>query len=445
MVKPARPSQRRIQRIRPVRRADDDDRLFARSEVVHTRQELRDDTAFHFSLRVFTFGCDGVDFVEEEDTRRDFLRGRVSGAGHRGADTLYLGFVECIPQRLLRLARHAGDYGGRGHGDEGQLDLLHMAVSVSVSGTKPTHPRQAPDELGLAAAGHAVEEDALGPGDAGVEVDLRVEEGEGGDFEQLGDLRLQPAEGAEVERGGRVLCGDHRGVRPRSLPPRRRGRRLRILRGGRGGQRGVCRGGVIEGERPPCPFLLGRGVRVPGCGDARIEGGKPAHRVCPAPSFVFARNNFSTSPPSTATITYVNNASRGTAHLKSSQPPRMSCGRHRPFYFSSSLPTTQHIHGNTSQEQCRESRSMTRSSTSRAKRQRKKTLNRWLLSWWPNSRYVATVLDRVCHGATLKEKIKTLGRGYLCARHQETFRRRFPHCRSSSVYSQEDSMHYQGH
>lgn len=442
MVKPARPSQRRIQRIRPVRRADDDDRLFARSKVIHTRQELRDDTAFHFSLRVFTFGCDGVDFVEEEDTRRDFLRGRVSGAGHRGADTLYLGFVECIPQRLLRLARHAGDYGGRGHGDEGQLDLLHMAVSVSVSGTKPTHPRQAPDELRLAAAGHAVEEDALGPGDAGVEVDLRVEEGEGGDFEQLGDLRLQPAEGAEVERGGRVLCGDHRGVRPRSLPPRRRGRRLRILRGGRGGQRGVCRGGVVEGERPPRPLLLGRGVRVPGCGDARIEGGKPAHRVCPAPSFVFARNNFSTSPPSTATITYVNNASRGTAHLKSSQPPRMSCGRHL-FTF---LPLFQpHIRSNTSQEQCRESRSMTRSSTSRARRQRKKTLNRWLPSWWPNSRYVATVLDRVCHGTTLKEKIKIVGSGYLCARHQETFRCRFPHCRSSSVYSQEDSMHYQGH
>lgn len=75
MIKPSRTSQRWIQRIRPVRRTNDDDRLFARREVIHTCQELSYDTAFHFPLSIFTFGGDGVDFVQKEDTRCDFLRG----------------------------------------------------------------------------------------------------------------------------------------------------------------------------------------------------------------------------------------------------------------------------------------------------------------------------------------------------------------------------------
>lgn len=133
VVKPARSSQRGIQRIRPVRRADDDDGLFARREIVHTCQELSHDTALHFPLGVFTFGRDGVDFVQEEDTWRDFLRGRVSSAG-QGTHSAYLGFVKGVSQSLFRLARHAGHYGGCGHGDEGQLQLLHCAVSVSVRG-----------------------------------------------------------------------------------------------------------------------------------------------------------------------------------------------------------------------------------------------------------------------------------------------------------------------
>lgn len=75
MIKPSRSSQRWIQRIRPVCRTNDDDRLFARREVIHTCQELSYDTAFHFPLSIFTFGGDGVDFVQKEDTRCDFLRG----------------------------------------------------------------------------------------------------------------------------------------------------------------------------------------------------------------------------------------------------------------------------------------------------------------------------------------------------------------------------------
>lgn len=156
-----------------------------------------------------------------------------------------------------------------------------------------------------------MEQDALRPGDAGVEVDLGVEEGEGGDFEQLGDLRLEPAECAEVEVGRRVLCGDHRRGGPRSLPPRGGG-------GGRWGG-GVVEGGrrggqVVEGDRPPCPLLLGRGVRVPGGGDARIEGGKPAHRVSAlaGSSLAFPQEQLFNIHPSTAIVAYVNNASRET-------------------------------------------------------------------------------------------------------------------------------------
>lgn len=128
MIKPSRSSQRWIQRIRPVRRTNDDDRLFARREVIHTCQELSYNTTFHFSLSIFTFGGDGVDFVEEEDTRCDFLRGTCQrGSEMRKWGHFYLGFVECISQRLFRLTRHAGYYGRCGYRDKRQFHLLHWS------------------------------------------------------------------------------------------------------------------------------------------------------------------------------------------------------------------------------------------------------------------------------------------------------------------------------
>lgn len=192
MIKPSRSSQRWIQRIRPVRRTNDDDGLFARCEVIHTCQELSDNTAFHFPLGIFTFGGDGIDFVQEEDTRCDFLRAALAGGPDCDRDEaiFYLGFIECISQRLFRLARHAGYYGRCGYRDKRQFHLLHSSsVFFLFFFTAPpppkhqTHTCQALDQLCLTTTGHTMQQHTLWPGDTRMQVDLRVEKGKSGDFE----------------------------------------------------------------------------------------------------------------------------------------------------------------------------------------------------------------------------------------------------------------------
>lgn len=195
MIKPSRTSQRWIQRIRPVRRTNDDDRLFARREVIHTCQELSYDTAFHFPLSIFTFGGDGVDFVQKEDTRCDFLRGTCQRGVGRDSDRdegyVYLGFIECISQRLFRLARHAGYYGRCGYRDKRQLHLLHWSsafppppfFSSSPIPQNQTHTCQALYQLCLTTTRHTMKQHTFWPGDTRMQVDLWVEKGESGDFE----------------------------------------------------------------------------------------------------------------------------------------------------------------------------------------------------------------------------------------------------------------------
>ncbi len=51
-------------------RGGDDDDLAPRFEAVHHRQELGDDPALHLAGHVLTLGCDGVEFVDEDDRRR---------------------------------------------------------------------------------------------------------------------------------------------------------------------------------------------------------------------------------------------------------------------------------------------------------------------------------------------------------------------------------------
>lgn len=89
---------------------------------------------------------------------------------------------------------------------------------------------------------------------------------------------------------------------------------------------------------------------------------------------------------------------------------------------------------------CQENKSKTHLSTSRAKRPRGKISNLWLLSWWPNSRYVTSSLIILFFWFTKNDFLR-IGSGYLCARYEKTFRCGFPHCGSSSVYAQEDFMH----
>lgn len=60
-----------------------------------------------------------------------FSTWQLSAGGRRDSDRdegyVYLGFIECISQRLFRLARHAGYYGRCGYRDKRQLHLLHWS------------------------------------------------------------------------------------------------------------------------------------------------------------------------------------------------------------------------------------------------------------------------------------------------------------------------------
>lgn len=103
--------------------------------------------------------------------------------------TFYLGFVECISQRLFRLTRHAGYYGRCGYRDKRQFHLLHWSsaffpfFSSSPTPKHQTHTCQAFDQLCLTTTWHTMQQHTLRPGDTRMQVDLRVEKCKGGDFE----------------------------------------------------------------------------------------------------------------------------------------------------------------------------------------------------------------------------------------------------------------------
>jgi hypothetical protein len=65
-IESSRPSQRAVQRSRAVRRSDDDD-LAVGLNTVQQSQQGRDDSPLCFVLYFFSFRCDGVELVDEDD------------------------------------------------------------------------------------------------------------------------------------------------------------------------------------------------------------------------------------------------------------------------------------------------------------------------------------------------------------------------------------------
>ena len=87
-VEAAKAAERRVDSVRPVRRADHDDGR-ALLEAVHERQQLRDDAALDLAVRLVALRRNRVDFVDEDDRGRVLLR-----------------LLERLAQVRLRLARH---------------------------------------------------------------------------------------------------------------------------------------------------------------------------------------------------------------------------------------------------------------------------------------------------------------------------------------------------
>mmetsp|Transcript_5524 Transcript_5524/g.13304 ORF Transcript_5524/g.13304 Transcript_5524/m.13304 type:complete len:206 (+) Transcript_5524:862-1479(+) len=87
-VEPSEPTKGWVDSVGTVRCTDDDDRrtLF---QPVHKSKHLTDDTTFNFTVRLFTFGCDGINLINEDD----------------GGCVLFC-LLECFAEVTFRLAGH---------------------------------------------------------------------------------------------------------------------------------------------------------------------------------------------------------------------------------------------------------------------------------------------------------------------------------------------------
>ncbi len=72
-VEPPGSSERRIDRIRPVR-CPDHDHLPAVRDPVHHRQKLRDHTPLDLAVDILPLGCDRIQFIDEDDRRSVVFR-----------------------------------------------------------------------------------------------------------------------------------------------------------------------------------------------------------------------------------------------------------------------------------------------------------------------------------------------------------------------------------
>src|SRR5690606_28854418 len=72
-VEAARPAERLVDRVDPVRRADDDD-VLPRLQAVHQGEELRDDPSLDLARDLFALRRDRVELVDEDDRWRVLLR-----------------------------------------------------------------------------------------------------------------------------------------------------------------------------------------------------------------------------------------------------------------------------------------------------------------------------------------------------------------------------------
>src|SRR6266545_2936397 len=159
-IEAARPTQRGIDRLVPVRRADDDD-LAAAREPVHQREELGDDPALDLAGDLLPLRGDGVELVDEQDARRVLLR-----------------LLELLPEAFFALAVVLGH-------DLRPLDGVEVG------------PGFVGDRLGderLARPRRAVKEDSLRRIDAAALEQLRVLQRELDHLADLHELLLQAAD-----------------------------------------------------------------------------------------------------------------------------------------------------------------------------------------------------------------------------------------------------------
>ena len=157
-VEPSGTAQRRIERVRAVRCADDDD-LPAGLETVHEGEELGDDTSLDLAGDLVPLRRDRVDLVDEDDARR-----------------VLFGLLEHVPEVLLALTvelRH--DFGAR--------DGMEVRVRLRGDGFR---------EERLPGPGRAVQQHALRGLDAESLEQLRVAERELDHLADLADLLPEP-------------------------------------------------------------------------------------------------------------------------------------------------------------------------------------------------------------------------------------------------------------
>src|SRR2546428_11475009 len=157
----ARPAQRRIERVRPVRGADDDD-LAARLQAVHQGEQLCDDPPLDLARDLVSLRRNRVQFVDEDDAR-GFL----------------LGLFENVPQVLFALPVELGH-------DLRPGDRMEVRIRLRCDGL---------GEEGLARPRGTVQEDPFRRFDTEPLEQLRVAEGE---FDHLADFADLAPEAADV-------------------------------------------------------------------------------------------------------------------------------------------------------------------------------------------------------------------------------------------------------
>ena len=127
-VEAAGAAERLVERLGPVGGGDDDE-ILARLEPVEQGEELGDEALLGLALDLAALGRDRIDLVDEDDRRRGLGRG-----------------LEHLAEPFLALAISRAHDLGPGDVEEGGVALVG----------------DGPGEPGLAGAGRAVEQDALG-------------------------------------------------------------------------------------------------------------------------------------------------------------------------------------------------------------------------------------------------------------------------------------------
>ena len=215
-VEPARPPQRGIERVRPVRGADDDD-VAPVGEAVHEREQRR----HHGVLRQLAApaaarrarGREAVQLVEEDDGRR-----------------LGLGLVEETAEGLLRLAHVLREAVGAVPHEErhaAPLGLGPVVVRPVLDEVRGARPRELPRYQRLARARRSVEEDPPRRRDPQALEQVRLLEREEDHLLERLQVVVQPGDALE-RRDGRRRSGR---ARRRGVLVRRRAEVEVVLRG----------------------------------------------------------------------------------------------------------------------------------------------------------------------------------------------------------------------